>query len=139
MKESLKFIFAIILIVLISVSCKKREERTSMTPEENQKMEEKRKQDSLDAIKKDQYIMAEMFTGNKTQMIDLIKGPATFEIVHEGSGHFRAVLTDIEGKELLVLADVDGNYKGEKKYEAPETTAYLIDVKTDGRWNVKRK
>jgi hypothetical protein len=72
-------------------------------------------------------------------MVDLIKGPATFDIVHEGSGHFRAVLTTIDGKELLVLADVDGNYKGQKTFDAPETTGYLVDVKTEGTWMVKRK
>jgi len=90
-------------------------------------------------INKDQYRIAEQFTGSKNQIIDLIKGPANFVVVHQGEGPFVARLMTAEGEVLEVLADVTGNYNGKKKYEVPETRAYILDVKTEGVWSVYRE
>lgn len=143
MKNHIKLIITVFIVIGVALACSKSTvEKITKTEEQKKKDREKTVRDSLDAIKKDQYIMAEMYTDDKTLMIDLIKGPATFEIFHEGTGHFKATITTVETKEvLLVLADVDGNFKGSKEFMAPETDAFLLDVQVDPgcKWYVKRK
>ncbi len=88
---------------------------------------------------KDQYRMVELFENDKNQMIDLIEGTATFLITYEGEGNFRAILFDTDGKQLEVLADVNGNYKGKKTITVPQTSAYILDVHCKGKWSVFRE
>jgi len=76
---------------------------------------------------------------NKNQIIDLIKGPASFEIQYMGDSHFKATLMYADGRVVDVLADVDGQYKGKKKVDIPETTAYILDVQCKGQWSVYRE
>jgi hypothetical protein len=90
-------------------------------------------------INKDQYRVAEIFTDSKSQIIDLIKGPATFEIQYMGDTHFKATLMYPDGRVLDVLADVEGSYKGKKRIDVPETTAYILDVNCSGPWSVYRE
>lgn len=98
-----------------------------------------RNQKDTTVINKDQYRIAEQFTGSKNQIIDLMIGPANFVIVHQGEGPFIARLMTADGEVLDVLADVTGNYTGKKKYEVTETKAYILDVKTEGVWSVYRE
>jgi hypothetical protein len=102
-------------------------------------LEEKRIKDSLESTKRNQYIMGETFTGDRSQIIDLITGPATFIINHEGSGTFVVKLLRGDGTFVTELANVTGNYKGTKSIEVQETAAYILDIKTQGRWSVTRK
>ena len=88
---------------------------------------------------KDQYRMVEPFSGNKSQMVDLIAGPATFEIKYEGNTHFIAILLKTDGTILDTLANVNGSYKGTKSITVPETTGYVLDVKCEGTWSIYRK
>ena len=91
-------------------------------------------------INKDQYRVAEIFTGGKNQIIDLMQGPATFEVVHKGSGKFYAALKYPDGTLLKLLADVTGDYKGKVRVDVPETRAYIFDVETDdGDWSIYRE
>lgn len=104
---------------------------------ENQNTQNQKKDTTV--INKDQYRIAEQFTGSRNQIIDLMTGPANFVIVHQGEGPFVARLMTAEGEVLDVLADVTGNYTGKKIYQVTETKAYILDVKTEGVWSVYRE
>lgn len=127
----LKFVLFVLFSVIILSGCGKKGPKTV----DNYKVQEK---DTID-IKKDQYRIAEIFTGNKNQMHDLIKGPATFDIMHQGSGKFKATIKKPDGTIVAVLAEVTGDFKGKKKIDVPETTAYILDVETEGQWSVYRE
>lgn len=94
--------------------------------------------DTVD-INKDQYRIAEIFDGDRSQMHDLIKGPATFDIMHQGTGSYKISILRNDGTLLAVLAEGSGDFKGKKELEIPETTAYILDVKSTGKWSVYRE
>lgn len=125
-----KFLIAVILCVLLAASCSKFR---------GEKDTNKTKQQTNEPEKKDQYRIAENFVDNKSQIIDLIEGPATFDIKFEGNGNFVAKILNDDGTVLDVLADVNGSYKGTKSITVPKTTSYILDVKCQGIWSVYRK
>ena len=129
MKEHIKYIIAI-LIVFSIFSCSRF--KTKQQNQQQQQTVQKPEQ-------KDQYRIAENYSGNKSQIIDLIAGPATFEIKYDGSSHFIALLLKGDGTIIDTLANVNGSYKGEKSITVPETTAYILDVRCDGVWSIYRK
>jgi len=99
-----------------------------------------RNQKDTTVINKDQYRIAEIFTGGKNQIIDLMQGPATFDVTHKGPGKFYAALKFPDGTLLKLLADVTGDYKAKVKVDVPETRAYVLDVETpDGEWSIYRE
>jgi PBP1b-binding outer membrane lipoprotein LpoB len=132
MRHNLKFLTAILILVLLVFACSRKpsrqQEQTTQAPQKQEEPE-----------RKDQYRIAEMFTGNKAQIIDLIQGTATFDIEYEGDSTFTARLLNTDGSLVDVLAEVRGNYKGTKTITAPRTGSYILDVKTTGRWSVYRK
>ncbi len=131
MKNHAKFAFSLIIMFLIVIACnsdKTEKEKTTTT----------NKPDTTN-FKKDQYRVAEMFTGSKDQIIDLMQGPATFVLVHEGTGKFKVQLKYADGQVVEVLADVMGDFKGKKQITVPETRAYDLDVETEGKWSVYRE
>jgi hypothetical protein len=67
MKNHIKYIISLLIIVFIALACSKTVEKITNTTDD--KKREKYIRDSLDAIKKDQYIMAETFTGSRTQWL----------------------------------------------------------------------
>ncbi|MCC6865080.1 MAG: hypothetical protein IT280_02860 [Ignavibacteria bacterium] len=132
-KNKIKLAFLTLLfLLLIFNAC------NSNRSKQNNTQNQKNSQDTV-KINKDQYRVAEMFTGNKNQIIDLIQGPATFDLIHQGSGSFKCTLMYADGQVVDVLADVTGDYKGKKKVNVPETRAYVLDVKTEGTWSVYRE
>lgn len=130
MKNLFKITFSFIILFGIIIACGG-----------NKSEKDKQQTSSKDTmqINKDQYRVAEIFTGSKNQIIDLIQGPATFDIFHEGEGTFKAILKLADGTIIDVLADVKGNYKGKKKINVPETRAYILQVETEGKWSVYRE
>jgi hypothetical protein len=130
MKNLFKITFSFIILFGIIIACGG-----------NKSEKDKQQTSSKDTmqINKDQYRVAEIFTGSKNQIIDLIQGPATFDIFHEGEGTFKATLKLADGTIIDVLADVKGNYKGKKKINVPETRAYVLQVETEGKWSVYRE
>lgn len=132
MKNHIKFAVSVLIILGIVIAC------NSDKSEKDKKNQQTQKKDTVQ-INKDQYRIAENFTGNKNQIIDLMKGPANFVLTHQGEGKFEVRLMHPDGELIEVLADVTGNYTGKKKVEIPETRAYILDVKTDGIWSVYRE
>ena len=128
MKNHLNFLLSLLVIAALVFACGKKSEKDSQTTQQQPEPE-----------RKDQYRMSEMFSGSKAQIIDLIEGPATFEIEHEGSSQFTARLLNPDGTQVALLADVTGNYRGTKSITVPKTSSYILDVKTEGRWSVYRK
>lgn len=132
MAYKIKYLFSLLVILGLIAACSsdKSDKKTTGSQTEYK---------DTTKINKDQYRVAEIFNGNKNQIIDLIKGPASFEIQYMGSSHFKATLMTAEGKVIDVLAEVDGTYKGKKKVDIPETTAYILDVQCVGDWSVYRE
>ncbi len=74
---------------------------------------------------------------NKTQIISLIQGPALFKLSHEGLGAFKVELRNPEGSRLVTtIVDVTGKFEGIKEIKVPETGAYLLTVRSTGKWDV---
>lgn len=132
MRDHLKFLLSLIVIASLVFACSKKSTKEQQTTQTQQ-------QQPPEPERKDQYRIAENFSGNKLQIIDLIEGTATFEMEHKGDSTFIVKLLNSDGTLVAVLADVKGNYKGTKTITAPKTTAYIIDVKTTGTWSVYRK
>lgn len=132
MQNGLKYLFSILILIGIITAC-------SGNKSEKEKQSVQKQYKDTVKINKDQYRVAEIFTDNKNQIIDLLKGPATFEIQYLGDTHFKATLMYPDGRIVAVLAEVDGNYKGKKRIEVPETTAYILDVQCKGQWSVYRE
>jgi hypothetical protein len=127
MKNHLKFLLSLLVIASLVFACGKKSDTDNQTTQQTE------------PEKKDQYRMSEMFSGDKAQIIDLIEGPATFEIEHEGTSAFTVRLLNPDGTQVELLADVTGNYRGTKSITVPKTSSYILDVKTEGRWSVYRK
>jgi hypothetical protein len=88
---------------------------------------------------KDQYRIGVTFTGDKSEIVDLVQGKATFDLTYLGNSKFTARILKPDGDVIGVLADVTGHYKGTRMMEIPETGSYLMDVKTTGEWSIARK
>jgi hypothetical protein len=129
MNTRYKYIFAIVVMGLAVVSCDLIETITKKTGL------------GKDTVKvgKDQYIIAEEYKGSQDQIIDLIKGEAVFTIVHKDEGEFKANLKKPDGKLIVVLADVTGEYSGKKSVTITETGPYIVEVITKGRWSIYRE
>jgi hypothetical protein len=129
MPVRIRFIISILITAtLIFASCGNKSDK------DKQNSQQKNQPDP-----KDQYRMVEMFDNDKNQMVDLIQGKATFQIIYEGEGNFKARIMNTDGTELAVLADVNGNFKGKKSIDVPVTTAYILDVRCKGKWSVYRE
>jgi hypothetical protein len=134
MANKLRFIVSVIVFMAVVFSCS-----SDKSKRDKQNTQLQNRQKDTVQINKDQYRMAEQFTGSKNQIIDLIKGPATFVITHQGSGKFTARLIYPDGQLVDVLAEVSGNFTGKKRVEVPETRAYVLDIQTEGVWSVYRE
>lgn len=130
MSSNLKLFVSLLIMASLIFACSKKSVKDTQKQQTQQQQEPERK---------DQYRIAEMYTGNKAQIIDLIQGTATFDIEFEGDSTFTARLLNPDGTLIEVLADVKGNYRGTKTITAPKTGSYILDVKTTGRWSVYRK
>jgi len=133
MINKIKFLVSVFVLLLIVYSC------DSNKSERDKDGNKVNKTDPVKTEPKDQYRIAENFEGSKNQIIDLIEGPATFDITYQGDSHFNATLKNGDGSVLTVLADVDGNYKSTKTFTVPKTAAYIIDVTCKGIWSIYRK
>ena len=132
MKNNIKTAFSIIILFIFVTGCSKDKDKKFV---DNYKVQPK---DTAD-INKDQYRIEEIFQGDKSQMHDLIKGPATFDIIHQWSGSFKIILLKNDWTVFAVLAEGTGDFKGKKELVIPETTAYILDVTTTGKWSVYRE
>jgi hypothetical protein len=130
MSSHIKFLISLLVIVSLITACSRSSRKQQQTTQP-QKQEEPES--------KDQYRIAEMFTGSKAQIIDLIQGTADFKIEFEGDSTCVIRLLNPDGSLVDVLADVKGNYRGKKTINVPRTGSYILDVKTTGRWSVYRQ
>ena len=88
---------------------------------------------------KDQYPLKYFYSGNLTQTFHLNKGTAVFYLEYEGGSDFLATVLTNEGRLIGTLAQEKGNFAGRREINVPETDAYLLDVKTSGKWNIAYK
>lgn len=133
MANKFKLFASLLVILAIVFACSSNKDK-----DKNTQNQQKQNRDTVQ-INKDQYRVAEIFTGSKNQIIDLISGPATFDVFHEGTGPFKCTLSYADGTVIKKLADVTGDFKGKVKVDIPETRAYILDVETEGRWSVYRE
>lgn len=83
-----------------------------------------------------QYRMIYTGTTNNDLIIDLLPGESTFVMEYNGNENFVVNLVTNEGKFVESLANVNGRWKGTKKYNVPATNPYLLQVRTNGPWSV---
>lgn len=88
---------------------------------------------------KDQYSLSYSNSGNLVQTIHLNKGTAAFDIAYEGDSDFLVTIFTNEGKLIGTLAQEKSAFRGRKTIDVPETDAYLLDVKTKGKWDITYK
>ncbi|RPI18606.1 MAG: hypothetical protein EHM58_04665 [Ignavibacteriae bacterium] len=131
MNGRIKFIISILILFLITTACSRFSGDRSVD----------KKQTTGKEIpeQKDQYRIAENYSDNKSQIIDLIIGPATFDTEYKGNSTFNARILYSDGTVLDILADVTGPYKGTKTINVPKTSQYILDVRCQGIWSVYRK
>lgn len=67
--------------------------------------------------------------GNKTQIIHLNKGIATFKIENDANS-FKAYINDVHGN---FKVNLKGNIA---TFQVPKTDAYILNVKSDGIWEI---
>lgn len=77
------------------------------------------------------------YPGNLTQTIALNRGPALFEVKHRGQHQYSFMLFTPQGQLISEIATGTGDLDTWKTVDIPETTAYLLEVKTDGVWTFK--
>jgi hypothetical protein len=134
MNNKFKYFTALLVILIIVFACSSNKDKTN-TQTQNQ---QKQYKDTVQ-INKDQYRIAENFTGPRNQIIDLLQDTVTFDITHQGAGPFKCTLSYPDGTVFSVLADVTGDFKAKKELVIPETRAYILDVETQGTWSVYRE
>ncbi len=134
MADRLKFICALFAVLALVFACSSNK---SDKDKENQTSQKQQQQQPTEP--KDQYRIAEIFENDKNQMVDLIEGPASFDIMFDGTGNFKAELLYTDGRPFEVLADVNGSYKGKKVITVPQTSAYILDVHCTGKWSVYKE
>lgn len=132
MLNKIKYFSALMIMLTIVFAC------TSDKSDKDKKNTQVQQKDTV-KINKDQYRIAENFVGSKDQIIDLIQGPVTFEILHQGSGKFIVNLKNADGVVVENLVNVTGDFKGKKRMNIAETRAYILDVETEGTWSVYRE
>lgn len=130
--NEIKYFFSIFLLIVILQSC------TSDKDKKDSGEKRKTGKDTV-TIPTDQYRVEEWNTGSKNQIIDLIQGSAEFHIQHKGTGSFKAIVMYPDGKIIDVLAEVNGDYRGKKTIQIPETRAYILKVETEGYWSIYRQ
>ena len=133
MVNNLKFLISLLVVLFAVFACGSNKSDKNKNEQTNQTKQQ------TPPDPKEQYRMGEMYDNDKTQMIDLIQGKAVFQIEFEGEGNFKANILNTDGTLLVVLADLNGNYKGKKTIDVPKTTGYILDVHCKGKWSVYRE
>ena len=87
----------------------------------------------------EQYKIYFNFKGDESQIIDLIKGTAEFNLVYEGTSNFTAKILYTDGKLLADMVNMNGPVHQKLIIPVPETGAYLLEVRTTGEWSMSRK
>ncbi len=87
----------------------------------------------------EQYKIYFNFTGDESQIIDLIKGTVELNLIYEGTSKFTARLLNVDGTIFAELVDMNGPVNEKQIITVPKTGAYLLDVKTTGEWSMGRK
>ena len=87
----------------------------------------------------EQYNISFSFNGDRSQIIDLIKGNAELKLVYSGTSEFTAKLLNVDGSLLVNLTDRYGPFSEKIIAVIPETGAYLLDVKTIGEWSLNKE
>lgn len=83
-----------------------------------------------------QYRMTYTGTSNSDMIIDLLPGESTFVLEYTGNENFVVNLATYDGKFIETLASANGKWKGVKKYKVDTPSPYLLQIRTNGPWNI---
>lgn len=86
-----------------------------------------------------QYRFSYKGNGNLKQIIHLNKGEALFSTTHLGNDNYYVTLKSANDSLIAVLFNVKGNFKGNQLINVPENDAYILDIKTEGEWEISFK
>lgn len=69
--------------------------------------------------------------------MQLSRGLARFELTHDGTSNFVAVLLDGRGQWVDLLVNEIGSYTGSQAIGVPKTGVYWLAITADGSWTMK--
>jgi hypothetical protein len=76
-------------------------------------------------------------SGNQaSEFFTLNSGLRTFNLNYSGSDNFIVWLMDNQGNRVDLLANQIGNFDGSYAVGIPQTGTYLLNVESNGKWNV---
>ncbi len=129
------FFFSVIAIVILGVVFLGNDEKDAKDSNEALKAI----QQVSTSVGNGQYRMSFGYIGDKSQIIDLIKGKAKLNTIYSGNSNFTARILYSDGSLLTMIADVNGPFNQKQEIDVPETGNYLLDVKTSGEWSFSRE
>ena len=71
-----------------------------------------------------------------SEMFSLDEGLKTFDMTYHGSDNFIVWLMDGQGNRVDLLANQIGSFNGSKAVGIPQTGTYLLDITSNGKWEV---
>jgi hypothetical protein len=83
---------------------------------------------------------AQSFAGSTSmasEPFSLEEGLVVADVVHQGTGAFRARILDEQGAVVEELAAANGTFSGSRALRIPRSDRYLLDVVADGTWTVR--
>ncbi|MCX7833369.1 MAG: hypothetical protein N2490_04085 [Ignavibacteria bacterium] len=86
-----------------------------------------------------QYKFSYNGKGNLKQIIHLNKGEALFTTNHKGDNNYTVELKTANDSLIKVIFNVNGDFKGKQVINVPENDAYILDIKTEGEWEIAFK
>lgn len=122
MKRSITFYISLLIFVLLIISC----ENSSKTNGDKKEKETKSQISSTISGK-----------GDKVETVRLNKGLAIFSMSHSGSRNFIIWLKDQNGKNIELLVNDIGSYRGDKTATLREDGTYVLEVQASGSWTIR--
>ncbi len=86
-----------------------------------------------------QYRFTYKGSGNLKQIIHLNKGEAIFTSTHKGDGDYVVALKNSNDSLIKIIFNTKGDFKGYELINVSENDAYILDIKTDGEWEITYK
>lgn len=86
-----------------------------------------------------QYRFSYKGNGNLKQIIHLNKGEAFFTSTHKGENNYSVALKTANDSLIKIIFNTKGNFKGYDIVNVPENNAYILDIRTDGEWEIDFK
>lgn len=133
------FIVILAVVIIIGLFVKKDKPANPNPTYNNKMIKNVQMQKSSNGDSKNQYRIGITYSGNKTEIINLLKGRAEFDVDDEETGNFNAAILKPDGKPVALLAEGNEPFKKNCFVDITETGTYLVDIKSAGEWSLSMK